>query len=628
MKKVLLFLLLVPCILLGSEVQPKPSKIEKVTVYLEGASIERIASVNIRPGENILVFNNLSPDIDESSIQISGLKNATILALNYSIDYLEKKVLSEEYKALEVKIKQLKWERMSIQNIILGYEEELQLLKKNQRINSDATDLSLEKVKEMSSYYRKRITEIKNAIYKERLSIDEIEQQLLDNGNELAKLEDFKKEKRGEINLKLDVKTATNLVLNIKYTIKNAGWFPLYDIRAINTSSPIELSYKANVYQQSGTDWKNVKVVLSTGDPNTNNTKPQILPKYLNFVNRYYNATSAVRSASYKYNPTIRTVSGTLLDDTGLPLPGVNVIEVGTSNGTQTDFDGNYSIVVKGGRELAFSYVGFESKQLPIYSSIMNVQLEAGAVLEEVVVTGYARSLRGRERFDKLSKEDDFDNDYKNIEVTGSGAVKESGITSVRFEIAKKYSIDSNAEITVIEIDKFALPAAYQHYAAPELNENVFLTATIKDWERYDLLQGEANIYFEGSYAGKTELNPTATTDSLNVSLGIDPSVIIKREKIDNFKRKSFLGSNRIIDKGYRIEIKNSKKSNINLLLEDRIPISQNKEIKVDDIEKGDAVFDNKTGILKWKLNLVPNANTKKEFTYTVRYPKSKRINL
>ncbi len=624
MKKVLLFLVLAPCILLGSEVQPKPSKIEKVTVYLEGASIERIASVNIKPGENILVFNNLSPDIDESSIQISGLKDATILALNYNIDYLEKKVLSEEYKALEVKIKQLKWERMSIQNTISGYEEELQLLKKNQRINSDATDLSLEKVKEMSDYYRKRITEIKNAIYKEKLSIDEIEQQLLDNGNELAKLEDFKKEKRGEINLKLDAKTATNLVLNIKYTIKNAGWFPLYDIRAVNTSSPIELSYKANVYQQSGTDWKNVKIALSTGDPNTNNTKPQILPKYLNFVNRYYNPTSAVRSASYKYNPTIRTVSGTVLDDTGLPLPGVNIIEVGTSNGTQTDFDGNYSIAVNGGRELTFSYVGFDSKQLPIYSGVMNVQLEADALLEEVVVTGYAtRASRREKKYNRM-----LEGKAAGVEVTGSGAIKESGITSVRFEIGKKYSIDSNAEITVIEIDKFALPAVYQHYAAPELNENVFLTATIKDWERYDLLQGEANIYFEGSYAGKTELNPTATTDSLNVSLGIDPSVIIKREKIDNFKRKSFLGANRIIDKGYKIEIKNSKKSAISLLLEDRVPISQNKEIKVDDIEKGDAVFDNKTGIMKWKLSLVPNATIKKEFTYTVKYPKSKRINL
>lgn len=624
MRKALLFLFLVPFFAFAENVKPKQSKIEKVTVYLEGASIERMASVNLAPGENVFLFANLSPDIDESSIQISGLKDASILSIKYNIDYLEKKILSEEYKTLQAKIEALKHEKTTIQNIISGFNEERQLLSKNQRINSDATDLSLDKVKEMSAYYRQRVTEIKDAIYTQKLKVTTINEQLHDHGNELAKLADSKEEKRGEIDLKLDAKNATNLVLEIKYNIKNAGWFPLYDIRATNTSSPIDLSYKANIYQQSGTDWDDVHIVLSTGDPNTDNTKPQILPKYLNFVYGNYNRAPARQSMSYKYNPTIRTVSGTVLDDTGSPLPGVNIIEAGTSNGTQSDFNGNYSIQVNGGRELSFSYVGFEGKKLPVYSNTMNLNMEADQnALEEVVVTSYGLKRSKKALGYAISTVSSAEKDY-----TATGAIKESGLTAVRFEIAKKYTIKSNAEITVIEIDKFALPATYQHYAAPELNENVFLTATVNDWEKYDLLQGDANIYFEGSYAGKTYLNPSATTDSLNVSLGIDPSIVIKREKIDNFKSKSFLGGNRIIDKGYKIEIKSSKKTAINLLLEDRIPISQNKEIKVDDIEEGDAKYNTETGVLQWNIKLDSNANIKKEFTYVVKYPKSKRINL
>src|SRR5690606_8916615 len=234
--------------------------------------------------------------------------------------------------------------------------------------------------------------EIKNVIYKQYQLITDLKNKITDHQNELLKWDDSKKEQRGEITLKLNSHKPSNLFLNIRYNIQNAGWFPLYDIRATNTSSPIEFSYKANVYQQSGTDWENVNIVLSTGDPNTNNSKPILLPRYLNFNNRSYGKTVPVRNSNYKYNPTIHRVTGTVIDDTGLPLPGVNVVEVGTSSGTQTDFDGNYTLDIQGSRELAYSYVGFDTETLPIYAGTMNVKLKAGATLEEVVVTGYSGS--------------------------------------------------------------------------------------------------------------------------------------------------------------------------------------------------------------------------------------------
>jgi TonB-dependent SusC/RagA subfamily outer membrane receptor len=701
MKNLTLFFVLFPFVLFANSEKPTTSKIEKVTVYLEGASIERNSSVNLISGENIFVFNNLSPDIDENSIQISGLGNTSILSIVFNIDYLEKKEVSEEYKTLKNALENLETQKNEVENVIDGFKQELQLLQQNQKINSDATDLSLEKVKEMSVYYRNRTTEIKNAIYKQYQLITDLKNKITDHQNELLKLDDSKKEQRGEITLKLNSPKPTNLVLNIKYNIKNAGWFPLYDIRAINTSSPIEFSYKANVYQQSGTDWENVNVVLSTGDPNTNNIKPSIFPKYLNFNNKSYASTTPVRNSKYKYNPTIRRVTGTVIDDTGLPLPGVNVIEVGTSNGTQTDFDGHYTLDIQGSRELAYSYVGFETETLPIYASAMNVNLKPGAVLEEVVVTGYGKTnnsldkalsgkaagvqvtgangrpgqgtfvrIRGMSSLNAGSSplyvldgqpvsESDVqyldDNSIADIRVLKdasataiygsrgangvvlittkkpeeiSTSIKETGITNTRFEIKEKYTIKSNAEITVIEVDNFELSANYQYYAAPELNENVFLTATIKNWEKFDLLTGEANIYFEGSYAGKSIINPQATADSLNLSLGIDPNIIVKREKLENFKSKSFLGATRIVDKGYKLEVKNNKNTPITLVVEDRIPISENKEIKVEDIETGSSEYNDKTGIMRWKIDLQANASEKKEFTYTVKYPKFKKVYL
>lgn len=608
------------------------SKIEKVTVFLQGATIERSASVQLRTGVNELVFDNLSPDIIENSIQLRGLKDASILSIAFNLDYLDKKNVSAEYESLETRLDELLFERNAIQSTIEGYERELKLLSENQRINSDNTDLSLEKIKQISTYYRQRSTEIQNTIYKQKRALQDLERDINDHRQQMNNLEDSRKEMRGEITLKLQAESASYLNMELSYNIENAGWFPFYDIRANNTADPIELNYKASVYQQSGIDWDDVNLVLSTGDPNTNNLKPDLQPKYLNFVNRNYKRSSAVSRNNFKHNPTVRSVSGIVTDDSGAPLPGVNIAQTGSTNGTTSDFNGKYRIAINnsGGNELRYSYVGFETQSIPVYASMMNVRLEANQeVLEEVAIVGYETTDVSRALAGKAA----------GINIRGSNSVapasynenvqaKEESLTNTRFEIKKRYTIVSNSDITTIEIDAFNLPANYQHYAAPELNENVFLTATVTDWERYDLLQGEANIYFEGSYAGKTAISPLATTDSLEISLGIDPNIIVKREKKDNFKSKSLLGGTRVVTNAYEISVRNSKSSTINLLLEDRIPVSQNKEIKISDQETADADYDEQTGILKWKLELAPKASATKNFSYEVRYPKDRYINL
>ncbi len=595
--------------------------IEEVTVYLEGAQIKRTASVNLTSGTNEITLSDLSPNIEENSIQISGLNNTSILAINFAINYLEKKKDSEELASLKKQLKLILQQKNNFNNNVSGLQQEQKLLNNNQRIGSDATPISLEKVKEISAYYRERSTAIENEIYTLTQKVNDLNNQIQDLKNEINKLEDHTKEERGEIKLKLDSPIASNLILEIRYNVANAGWFPLYDIKSNSTESPLNITYKANVYQQTGTDWKNANIILSTGDPNTNNLKPDLNPKYLNFTYRGYRKGYTINKYSYKYNPTIRRVSGIITDKQGMPLPGVNVIEKGTTNGIQTGFDGRYTINIQGGRELSFSYLGFNNKTIPIHSSSIDVKLdESLKSLEEVVVTS---KLRGKIRGISSTERKEEKKEYNQIVET-----KESGITSTRFKIKKKYTINSNADITVIVIDKFDMKADYQYYTAPELNENVFLTAKLGNWEQFNLLAGEANIYFEGSFAGKTNIDPLATTDSLTISLGVDPNIVVKRELLDNFKSKSFTGNNRIINRGYKISIKNNKQNKIFITLEDRMPVSQNKEIKLDNINSSNAKYDTKTGIMTWKLDISSKQKVEKQFSYQVKYPKNKQITL
>ncbi|WP_339626964.1 DUF4139 domain-containing protein [uncultured Winogradskyella sp.] len=641
MKKLLQILLLLVAIT-SINAQQK-SKITEVTVYLDGAEVNRKTTVNLKSGSSTFTFKGLSPYIEESSIQISGLKKASILSINYGINYLSKQKQNDSVLVLQDELKIID---ITIQNqytLIAGYNEELSLLQNNKRLGNETEVVSLDKLKTFATYFRTRITELNLAINAANDQIIAQQEKQRDIKQQLTEFNVDEKVQTGEIKLKLNSAIATDLDLKLTYNIKNAGWFPIYDLKAEKINSPITLEYKAHVFQNSGCDWDDVNLVLSTSDPNTNNEKPIVNPKYLNFISAYsnYQTQNATRSYNYKYNPLVKTVSGivTTASD-GLPLPGASVIEKGTSNGAQTDFDGRYTLKTTNGNTLVYNYVGMNSEELPIHSSTMNVSLNQGNRLDEVVVVGYGTTTKATYESSPYKNKvqamidngNDFDDDYESdiqpINYTSNGNIIESGIMSTRFEIDEKYTIPSDGDVTVIEIDKFNVPATYDYFAAPVLNENVFLTAKIGNWEQYNLLPAEANVYFEGSYSGKTNINPGAVSDSLTISLGVDPNIIVKRTQLKDFKKTTFIGSNKIVYKGFDIDVKNNKPSHVRLTLVDRIPITQNKAIKLDDINTGTSNYDEENGLLKWILNLKSGASIKVKHSYAIKYPKGKRINL
>ena len=214
------------------------------------------------------------------------------------------------------------------------------------------------------------------------------------------------------------------------------------------------------------------------------------------------------------------------------------------------------------------------------------------------------------------------------VAITTKKSNLKEGVINTRFEIKKPFSIISNGDITAIELNSFQLDANYEHFAAPIINENVFMTATFKDWEHHNLLPGEANVYFEGTFAGKTTIDPYTTKKEMTLSLGIDPNITVTRKQDKNFKRRSFNGSNRILDRTYELVVKNNKSIPIQIKLMDRIPLSQNKEIKVDDIETYDADYDSKKGLLTWILQVASKESTMEKFSFQVKYPKYKTITL
>lgn len=232
-------------------------------------------------------------------------------------------------------------------------------------------------------------------------------------------------------------------------------------------------------------------------------------------------------------------------------------------------------------------------------------------VLEEAVATGYGTKTKASIPAQKIS-------DY---------VVQTENTLAAEFEISLPYSIPSTGKTQLVDVKSFDLPATYKHFAVPKLDKDVFLLAQVTGWEALNLLEGKANIYFEGSYVGESNIDPSNMTDTLDISLGRDKKVIIERKAIKDITSKSFIGLNIKQDYGYEISIRNNKKEPISLIVEDQFPISKNKEIEVELNNNGGAAILNDQGKLIWNLTINATEAKKVNFQYSVKYPKNKNIN-
>jgi uncharacterized protein (TIGR02231 family) len=197
---------------------------------------------------------------------------------------------------------------------------------------------------------------------------------------------------------------------------------------------------------------------------------------------------------------------------------------------------------------------------------------------------------------------------------------------NTNFEIDLPYDIESDGQLHVVNIKEEKINANLKNYAVPKLDKDAYLLAEVTDWQNLDLLPGTANIIMDNTYLGKSFIDPNSTADTLNLSLGKDRRVAIKRTAIRDFTTLKTKGNTTSQTFTYEITVKNNKLTTVDLLLKDQYPISSVTDIEVALNDDGKADVNKELGILNWKLQLKPGESQKVRFSYTVKYPKDKKI--
>ncbi len=246
------------------------------------------------------------------------------------------------------------------------------------------------------------------------------------------------------------------------------------------------------------------------------------------------------------------------------------------------------------------------------------MEVTTGAALQEVVVVGYGSSAGRNAQFKaKVAPPP------PPVAAVPTAIVQHQ--TSASFDIDIPYDIAGNGENHSVVLKEMEMPAGYTYFSVPKLDQDAFLVANVKDFAAYNLLPGEANIMIGNLYAGKTYINPQATEDSLQVSLGRDRQVVVRRELMAQMSGSKMIGSNVRKTYTYEIRVRNGKKEAISMQLKDQHPVSTDKSVEIELTEASGANVNAETGELLWTLDLKPGESKTLRMTYTVKHPKGQQ---
>ena len=258
---------------------PVSTKIEQVTVFLQGAQVQRKGSAVLARGRNEFMFKGLSPYLDKESIRLKGDGgNFTVLSVNYSVNFMDEQQKRAEVSDLQTRNKELQGQ-IDLENLnIAVWQYEVNSLVKNDLVSSTQSGVKTADLKELMEYRTAKLRETNLKIYESNQKVQVFRENQAKITQQLMELNAKSSTQTGEIAIVVNAEMGGTAAFDLSYSVANASWFMSYDLRVKDVISPMGLLYKANVQQQTGEDWKDVKVPARAEHEKLNYSTDPIYP--------------------------------------------------------------------------------------------------------------------------------------------------------------------------------------------------------------------------------------------------------------------------------------------------------------------------------------------------------------
>lgn len=686
------------------------SKIEEVTIYKQGAMVERTAHVKIPAGVSVIKIPMISHKLDQKSVQI-GISNSdiTLGKVDVIMEVTNKDSFVKANKKLVDRTTVIRDSLQILTSFKNTLKSETRIITSNDNIGGKK-GFNAEQLSGIASFMRKDLNEIAdNALKYDRLYDDLTREYRLSRQN-LQLLDERALKPKASILISLSSPTSSETNITISYIIKDAQWKPFYELHVFEKTATMKIDKKIFVSQKSQEDWNEIKMTVTKSNPTKNNKKPELTRYTLPYqvLTSHNNQTTKVSE-----NNMVK-VFGVVRDEKG-SLQGTHV-SVGNIS-TETDASGFYEILAPAYSTIVFSHSGHSSIQRKTTNenvNMININLAEDAskiyaeknyeIEEEAAETDITdiiglkgsvdNALKGRVSGVQASASSGQPGAESSVRIRGTSTL--TGNSQTLYVVdgmpieGGKQSAESNplasinpADIVSMEVLKDASATAiygsraangvilittkkgakigsdlynsvfsnledytetsaglnsvpsdgaeheaalqqeeisvhYTYYAAPKITPNVYMLAEIPRWKDFHFLPGKLRVFTDNTYTGESYWDPKEIEDTLHFSLGVDKNVGIERQLQVTKQKKNLFNTKDKIRREWLITVKNNKEVNIDITVEDQIPVAQNDAVKVNLIDNGGASLNESEGKLTWKLKLAPGEKKEIKFIYEV----------
>jgi uncharacterized protein (TIGR02231 family) len=265
---------------------PTTSKITDVTVFLRQAKETRSATVTIPKGNSDVILSGISLEMIEQSLQVSVKGPGTLITATSRINYFETEnsipkdpKLTRLNDSILVFTKDVAW--INEQKAVLNGE--MSIFAANSKLGSTQDGLKPAELITLLDFYRTRQTDIRKKLFDLTNKEEKLNEKIQKYQGQIDEMGQKPINPVKEIVLTFSSETGGVLTIRPTYLVNNASWSPMYDIKVINTAQPVNILYKAKIVQNTGFDWKDCKVTISTANPSVNNDRPIMNPRYIDY---------------------------------------------------------------------------------------------------------------------------------------------------------------------------------------------------------------------------------------------------------------------------------------------------------------------------------------------------------
>ena len=518
-------------------------KISQVSVYPDRARVTCVGAVDLTEDTSQIVFDDLPLTLEPDSVRVGGAGAARVRLMGVELTrHFYEQTPAERVQALEREIEQVEDEKRALEDDQAGWLAHMAHLSGLRDATAEFARglsrgrLTIEEQMRMAINLRDQDHEVRAALR----ALDEqkrvLDRRLEKLRRDLGTLQSARPRQRYRAVVDVTVLQGGAFTPTLTYVVRNAGWRPLYDVRLAEGENGrfLAIDTLAQIEQNTGQDWEQAALSVSTARPALNQRLPELKPWYIDEVKA--RPVPQPRSKKMQVGPTLMA---------DMPQP-----------------------------EAAMA-------------AAAPVEARAEVAVAEVVDSG----------------------------------------TAVTFAIAGKIDIPSDGSPHKTTLSQHKFDPQIDYLAIPKHTDAVYRRAKIMNASDTPYLPGQANLFVNDAYIGRTQMEYTPTSGEIELLLGVEERITIERELVKRDVDKRFLRDERQLRYGYRIKIKNLLAEAAKMQVEDQIPVSRHEQIKVkmEDVQP-EPVERSDLNELKWRMALEPGVEKIIQYEFSVQHPRDMQV--